>query len=209
MKSQNRAWIMFVLVFLAWQTLPASPFAYFADMISQWFGLAARRSFLTAAWQAAIVYLLFALLLTGLLLAGRSKNRIYLAGLCSLATLLHHMVYCIRTGSIYAVSPAIAIGLALSLLFLLIRAKSPALWLTDAYVMALPAWLFRDAVLPPLLRLAGLDKGALAGFLALPEKPLIYNLADIGSLPVYMFSLVFLLLAILPLIFWAPGRQKG
>ncbi len=209
MKSQNRAWIMLLVILLAWQTLPASPFAYFAEMLGQWFGLASRQFFSAAAWQAVFVYLLFILLLAGLLLAGRSKNRVYLAGVCSLATLLQHLVHCIKTGSIYAVSPAIAIGLALSLLFLLIRAKSPALWLTDAYLMALPAWLVRDAVLPPLLELAGLNNSALARYLQLPEKPLAGNLLPAGGLAALVFSLVLLLLALLPLIFLARGRQKG
>ncbi len=209
MKSQNRAWIMFILVFLAWRTLPASPFTYFADMLSQWFGFAAGKLFAAFVWQTLLVYLFFILLLTALLLAGRSKNRIYLAGVCSLASLLHHLVYCLRTGSIYPVSLAIALGLALALLFLLIRAKSPALWLTDAYIMALPAWLLRDAVLPPLLKWAGLAQGSLADLLALPAQPFSASLTDVKAVPPYIISLVFLILTLLPLIFWARGRQKG
>ncbi|MDW7655859.1 MAG: hypothetical protein SCM11_01660 [Bacillota bacterium] len=209
MKSQNRAWIMFTALFLSWNTLPGSPFQYFADMIRQWFGLIVIRPFLPAAWQSILIYFMVALLLSGLLLAGRSGNRFYLAGFCSLATLVHHLVYCISTGRLYPVSPAIAIGLALALLFLIIKAKSPALWLTDAYVLSLAVWLIRDGVLPPVLSRLELEQSSLAGFLALSSDPLIANLDRTWHLPMIVWSIVPLALAIVPLILFARGRQKG
>jgi hypothetical protein len=209
MKSQNRAWIMFTALFFAWNTLPGSPFQYFADMIRQWFGLIIIRPFLPVAWQTILIYFMFALLLSGLLLAGRSGNRFYLAGFCSLATLVHHLVYCISTGRIYPVSLAIAIGLALALLFLIIKAKSPALWLTDAYVLSLAVWLIRDGVLTPVLNRLELMQSSLAEFLALSPDPLIENLDKIWRLPMIVWSIVPLALAIVPLVFFARNRQKG
>lgn len=209
MKSQNRAWIVVIALFLAWNTLPVSPFGYFADMFRHWFGLVIIRPFLPVAWQALLIYIMFALLLSGLLLLGRSNNRFYLAGFCALATLLHHLVYCIRTGRVYPVSPAIAIGLALALLFLIIKAKSPALWLTDAYVLALAVWLIRDGVLPPILDRLALSQSSLADFLQLSADPLIGKLDQVWHLPAIAWSILPLALAVLPLILFARGRQKG
>ena len=84
MKSQNRAWIMFVLVFLLWQTLPGSPFAYFADMIRQWLGLLLDKSALPGPWQPVLAYVSFSLLLSALLLLGRPFGFVALLGVIAL-----------------------------------------------------------------------------------------------------------------------------
>ncbi|MDD2442012.1 MAG: hypothetical protein GX821_12280 [Clostridiaceae bacterium] len=209
MKSQNRAWIMFVLVFLLWQTLPGSPFAYFADMIRQWLGLLLEKSALPGPWQPVLVYVFFSLLLSALLLLGRSRSRVYLAGICSLATLIHHLIDCIRTGRVYPVSLSIAIGLALALLFLLIKAKSPALWLSDAYTLALSVWMIRDGVLPPVIERLDIGGSKLDLFLDLPKKPLIDLLDKTWHLPAVVWALLPLVLALLPVVFFGRGRQKG
>jgi hypothetical protein len=209
MKSQNRAWIMFAVLFFSWSTLPASPFKYFADMIRQWFGVVATHTMIALPWQPVLLYFSISVLLVVLLLAGRGRSRLYIAGICSLATLVHHLIHCIRTGRVYAVSPAIAIGLALALLFLIIRVKSPALWLSDAYVIALSVWLIRDGFLPPVLDRLGLAKSQPALFLELPSDPLIMQLDQVWHLPVVVWAALPLAMAVLPLIFWSKGRQKG
>ena len=209
MKSQTRAWVVFALLFCLWSTLPASPFHYFADMIAQWFGLVANPSFLPAVWQTLLTYLLVCLLLAGLLLLGRSRSRLYLAGICALAEMVHHLILCIRTNQIYAVSPAIAIGLALALFFLIIKAKSPALWLSDAFILSLSVWLIFDGVLPPLLNQLDLEKSKLAVYLQLPAEPLINHLDGLWRLPALVWAVLPLAMAIVPIIFLSRNRQKG
>jgi hypothetical protein len=208
MKSQTRAWIVFALLFVLWHALPGSPFQYFAEMVREAANLLLVQPFLPPAWQVILLYLIFALLLCGLLLLGRSSG-LYLAGICALATMVHHLILCIRTNRIYAVSPAIAIGLALALLFLLIKVKSPALWLSDAYILSLSVWLLRDGFLPPLIRAAKLDDGALGQFLRLPEQPYINSLTGLAGLPLVVWAILPLILAILPLVLFTRGRQKG
>ncbi len=127
---------------------------------------------LPAAWKTFLVYLLFAVVLVVLLILGRSRSRIYLAGLCALATIIHHLVLCIRTGKVYPVSLAIAIGLALALLFLLIKSKRPGLWLSDAYTLSLAIWLIYDGPIYALSRIPGLNVGRLSPFIPVPADPL-------------------------------------
>jgi hypothetical protein len=209
MKSQNRAWLLFVLLFLFWGTLPASPFAYFAEMIREWGGLLISQPFMPKPWQAVLIYLLIGLTLATLLLLGRSRNRLYIAGVCALAEMTHHLVICIRTGRIYSVSLAIAIGLALALLFLLIKAKSPALWLSDAFVTSLAAWLIYDGLVYPLSQMLDLKPDFLAPFLPIPEHSLLENLSGVLGLPMVAWALLPVLMAALPLIFLSGNRQKG
>lgn len=209
MKSETRAWIIFILLLIFWRTLPVSPFNYFAGMIRDWFDLVAGQPFLPPVWQVLISFLMISLLLTALLLVGRTRSRLYLAGICALAEMAHHLVVCIKTNQIYAVSPAIAIGLALALLFLIIKAKSPGLWLSDAFVLSLPAWLIHDSVLPLLFSLLGLDKGSVADWFMLTDNPMIAVMDGRLGLPTIVWSIIPLLLAGLPLVFFTKKRMKG
>ncbi len=209
MKSQNRAWVLLALLFVFWGTLPASPFAYFAAMIREWSGLLLGQPFLPGAWQAVLIYLLLGLLLATLLLLGRSRNRLYIAGVCALAEMTHHLISCLRTSRITSVSLAIAIGLALALLFLLIKAKSPALWLSDAFVVSLAVWLLYDGLVFPLGKLLDLKTTVAAPFLPIPEHSLLENLSGALGLPLLVWAALPVLMAILPLVFLGANRQKG
>lgn len=209
MKSATRAWIMMVLLFFLWQTIAASPFRYFADLFGEVVGFVVTRPLLAKPVQALIIYLLFGLLLTGLLLVGRYRNRVFIGGLCALTTLVGQLAAAVRTGRLDSVSVAVAIGLALALLFLIIRASSPALWLSDAYVLALAVWLIYDGVLPPLLRILRPGSGAISGFFSLPGNEWIWSLSGFLGLPVIVWAFLPLCAAVLPVAFCASGRQKG
>ncbi|HBP38376.1 MAG TPA: hypothetical protein DD640_06490 [Clostridiales bacterium] len=209
MKSQNRAWLIFSILLLSWGTLPASPFAYLADMLAEWGGFLVGPSAMPGPWQAVLVYVLLGLVLLTLLLLGRSRNRLYIAGICALAEMVHHLIYCIRTERVYPVSLAIAIGLALALLFLLIKPKSPGLWLSDAFILAIPVWLVYDGPVFALGRLLSRQGKLLPPFLPLPENAWLEKLDGTWGVPMSVWALLPLLLAVLPLVFFAGNRQKG
>lgn len=209
MKSHSRAWVLFALLVLIWQTLPGGPFKYFADMVREGAGRSAEWLIASQAWQAVFVYLVITIILILLLVVGRHKNQLYIAGICSLATLVHHLLLCIRTGQIYPVSLAIAIGLALALFFLIIRAKSPALWLSDAYVVSLSVWMFREGVLAPVTRLLSMNQSPAIEWLGLPEQSLVRNLSGVWGLPLIVWLLIPLAGSILPLVFLSQGRSRG
>jgi hypothetical protein len=209
MKSQTRAWMIFALLFFLWGTLPISPFAYFAGMIREWSGFLISQPFFPGSWQAILIYVLTSLILITFLLLGRSRNRVYIAGICALAEMVYHLIICIRTNRIYPVSLAIAGGLALALFFLLIKAKSPSIWLSDAYILSLPVFLIYDGVLHPLGQLLDIPPDKFAPFVPIPETALITNLDHALGLPMAVWSILPLLLAVLPLVFFSSGRQKG
>lgn len=209
MKSETRAWIIFVLLLIFWNTILVSPFRYFADMIHEWVTLVVVQSFLPPVWQVLLGFLMISLLLVALLLAGRTRSRFYIAGICALAEMAHHLILCIRTNQIYAVSPAIAIGLALALLFLIIKAKSPGLWLSDAFILSLPVWLIHNSVLPSIFHLLDMEKSQVARWFGLPAVPMVSGMNGLWGLPSAVWSVLPLLMAVLPLFFLARNRLKG
>jgi len=209
MKSHTRAWIIFIALFCTWGTLPASPFKYFAEMIRELGGYLVIHKFMPVPWQAILLYILIALILITLLLLSKSKNKLYIAGFCALAEMVFHIIYCIRTGKVYPVSLAIAIGLALALLFLLIKARSPALWLSDAFTLSLAVWLVYDGLVFAIEQLPGISLAGLAPFIPVPEASLLTRLDGVLGIPLVAWSALPILLGILPLVFFARGRQKG
>lgn len=209
MKSQTRAWLLFAVLFCIWGTLPAGPFKYFAEMIRELGGYLVIHKFMPGAFQAFFLYLLVALLLTTLLLLGRSRNKFYIAGFCALAEMIYHIIICIKTAKVYPVSLAIAVGLALALLFLLIRSKRPALWLSDAFTVSLAVWLIYDGVIYAIEQLPGLSLAGLAPFVTVPDSSLLTRLDGVFGLPLAAWAVLPALLGILPMILFARGRQKG
>jgi hypothetical protein len=209
MKSQTRAWLIFALLFCLWGTLPISPFNYFADMIRRLGGFLVSQPFFPASWQAILIYVLVLLVFITFLLLGRSKNKIYIAGVCALAEMVVHLIECIQNNKITSVSIAIAGGLALALLFLLIKAKSPSLWLSDAFMLSLPVWLVYDGAVYALGQLLELEPGKLAPFIPIPSDALVKNLDNFLGLPMAVWALLPLLMAVLPMIFLTANRQKG
>jgi hypothetical protein len=209
MKSQTRTWLVFALLFGLWGTLPISPFAYFAEMVSGWGGFLFGQPSIPASWQAILIYVFVTLILVTFLLLGRSKSKIYIAGVCALAEMVYHIIYCIRTNQVYPVSLAIAIGLALALLFLLFKAKSPAIWLSDAFVASLAVWMVYDGVVYALGQLLKIEPTWLAPFIPIPSESLLAKLDGALGLPLPVWALLPLTLAILPLVFLSSKREKG
>jgi hypothetical protein len=208
-KSQTRAWLVFLIIFLAWNTIIAAPFRYFADMLKTWGQFLVQYTHLASGTQALLIFLWIGVLLVIFLLLGRGRSRLYLAGIFSLAEVTYHLIICIRNNQLYDVSLPITVGLALALLFLLINSKSPSLWLSDAFITALAAWLIYEGPLPALFSLLKIPFKALSPLIVLSNDALIFAMKDYWHLPLLVLALIPTILAVVPLLFLASGRQKG
>ncbi len=209
MKSQTRAWIVFGLLFVFWGTLASGPFSYFAGMVRQLADFLFSHRMFSPGLQAGLIYFFIAVLLTGLLLLSRHRSRIYIAGFCALAGMIHHLILCLRTRQIYEVSLPIAIGLALALLFLLIKPQSPALWLSDAFIISLPVYLLYDGLLSPLFSLLELDRQSFEPLMLIPADSLVFRMQGFLNLPQWTWAILPVVLALAPMIWLTPGRKKG
>ncbi len=209
MKSQTRAWLVTLILLLSWGTLLAAPFRYFAEMLRDWGRFMAGLTPFSAGTQTLLVYLWMTVLLAVSLVLGRGRQTIYLAGIFALAEVCYHLVICIRNNQLYDVSLPLTIGLALALLFLLIRSKSPSLWLTDFFVCGLAVWLLYDSLLAQAVAWLKLAPDALAPIFVFPKTSLIASLQDFWHLPLVAWVIGISLLAVIPLVFLTAGRQKG
>lgn len=208
MRSETRAWLAGAVLLLVWRMTYAGPFSYFADMIAD--GLRWLWSFagvpvkpgvlLTYIFLAGFVCLFFFL--------GRKKFRLYLAGFFVLGVLLHHVFICIKSGKLYPVSFAIVIVLALALVFLLIKSKTPGLILADMFILALPVWLIYDSLLVLLFSIFKWSGERWSPYFILPASPLISQLDGFIKIPWEIWTLIPVACAILPVVFLARNRSR-
>ena len=209
MKSQTRAWILAVSLTLFWSTPVAAPFRYFANMLSSIAGWLAGTFKLAPALATFIVYLLLLSALILLLWLDRSRNRVYLAGYIALAEVIYHLWMAFRTDKIYDVPLPISLGLALALLVMLFPRNTPGTWLSDAYLMAIPAWIWVNAVLAAAFAQFDWSPNLLAPILRIPEQAAIFGLHDWLGLPTLAWAIIVFILSVLPLVFLTPGRARG
>ncbi len=209
MKSQTRAWIVFALVLVLFSTVLMAPFSYFAGLVKTLTGTITGLLPISLAWQTAMRFVTMTLILSALLLFGRNRQSHYIAAVCALVEMVHHLIECIMTRSLYPVSLPIAIGLALALLFLLLPSRRPSLYLSDAYILSIPVMMIYDGVLGPVYELFGLPPRIFAPLFILTDFELSSRLDGLLGLPEWVFSLAILILAVLPVVFWSRRRQKG
>lgn len=209
MKSQTRAWILALTLTLFWSTPVAAPFRYFATMLSSIASWLVGSFKLAPALATFVTYLLLLAVLVLLLLLDRSRNRVYLAGYIALAEVIYHLWIAFRTDKIYDVPLPISLGLALALLVMLFPRNTPGTWLSDAYLMAIPAWLWVQAALTAAFAQFDWSPNLLAPILRVPEQAAIFGLNDWLGLPTLAWAIIVLILSVLPLIWLTPGRARG
>jgi len=209
MKSQTRALIVIIGVFILFSTPIMGPFSYFYDLVKTLSGTIIGLLPLSGAWQAALQFVFLALVVSSLLLIGRNRQSHFIAAVCALVEMVHHLVVCIMTKSLYPVSLPIAIGLALALLFLLLPSRRPALYLSDAFILAIPVGMIYDGVMGPVYELFHLPARIFSPLFIVTDQHLVDRLDGHLGLPVLIYALVILFLALLPVVLWASNRQKG
>lgn len=209
MKSQTRGLIVFIILFVFFSTPFMAPFSYFSGLISTFAGMIIGLLPLSASWSVALQFVFMALVLTALLLIGRNRQSYFIAAICALVEMVHHLVICVVTKSLYPVSLPIAVGLALALLFLLLPSHRPAFYLSDAFILSIPVAMIYNGVLGPLYGLFHLPARIFSPLFILPEQTLINRLDGHLGLPMLAYAPIIFLLALLPMILWTRGRQKG
>jgi hypothetical protein len=210
MKSQTRAWSVALILLLTWSTLFSAPFRAFYSMtesIAGWFSETAGLDAVASVWLSIVLQIL---VLSLMFWMGQGRRqRFYLAGYAALAPLLFHLGNCLRNRAVLDVPMPITIGVALALLFHLIPAKSPALWLADAFALSIVVGLVVDVFLASLFRVLDWPLRLLAPVLIIPGTSEAFALGGWLGIPLLVWTMLILILTLLPPLFLAGGRSKG
>ena len=209
MRSDIRALIVSILMFLLWGTVLTYPFRIVSDLICQGTDAIAGK----ISWPAiafAVFCLIVVMGITALaLLAGRMEIS---ETLILVLSLLSAIVYCYRvvdtrTFSIEAVF--VAIVLAGSLILVILRKTEIARYVADAYIMALPVRMAYECIMNPLYRLLKTDLYLLSPFMTVPSTGIFSKAGNLLGVPLLVWSSFFFILSLLPIIYLAGGRKEG
>lgn len=209
MNSRSRQILLILVLAAAWGTVLSSPFRAFADMVRD---VGLRLFDAVGASSVLSVFLAYLLLLAVLVLLSvlvRGPRQRIVAAACALSAFAYHLAFCIRDGKLYDVAFSTAVGLAIALAFLLFRSKKPVLWLTDAYIAALPALAIHDAFLVPVFDRIGVRLTHLEPWFILPTTSAVMRLDGFAGLPAFVWGLGVAILVVGSSVILSSGRGRG
>ena len=209
MRSDIRALIVSILMFLLWGTVLTYPYRIVTDLVCQSTGAIAGK----IPWPAIASAVFCLIVVMGvtclLLLLGRMEiSEHFVLGLSILACVIYSVdVYRTRQFSIEAVF--IAVILAGALVIVLLRKTEVARYVADAYIMALPVRMAYECVMNPLYRLLKADLDKLSPFMTVPSTGIFSKTGNMLGIPLLVWSGFFFIVTLLPVIYLAGGRKEG
>lgn len=209
MKSESRALLVSVALLLLWGTVLAGPFRYFAYAFRDFFSWALDTMHAPSVPSGFVIALLLILVVVIFLILSAKKIAQYLAGICSLLSMLYYLFTCLQARTFGAVSFTVTIGLALALLFLVIQADRASLWLADLYIMSIPVLMFFELVLTPLFVTVKASPNLLSFLFTVPTESIATRIGSLLHVPMLIWSVFLFALMLIPVIYLTKGRKKG
>ncbi|HOO61473.1 MAG TPA: hypothetical protein PKV44_03505 [Bacillota bacterium] len=209
MNSETRAFIVAIILFLLWGTPVIRPFSYIPMTLRDGSLDLLTRFSVPRSIGVILLIILFMAVACLLLFLGRiiSPHIIIQCGAALNIVLILIPMIQNRSISITIVPIAICLGVVAFVSFFGI--DEAALWLSDAFVFAIPVWLFYDIVLAPFFTLANIRRTQLSPFIVPAEKSLMTEIGAWFGLPQVVWGLFFFVLLVLPVMYFSRGREKS
>ncbi len=209
MNSRARATTLFLILLVAWGSLLASPFRAFAEMCRDLARMVIHPPHADEPTSTILVYGFALVVLIAMLVLSRGKVQHFVAPFAALAALAYNLILSMVNGGGFTIALTTSIGLALALLFLLPKSQRPAMWLGDAFTMAIPAMVVFDAIVVPGAAALKIGLPHVKDWLDWPSSSLIHGLDGFLGLNVLLWGLIVLSVFLVPAFFLVSGRQKG
>ena len=209
MRSDLRALIVSILMFLFWGTVLTYPFRIISDITCQATEAVAGKMHLPAIAFAVLVLFVIMGITCVMLFLGRMESSDVIALFLSV---LGCIVYCIRifTSRAFSIESAfVAIVLAGTIVLVLLRKTEWTRYIADAYIMALPVCMCYECVMNPLYRLLKTDLYKLSPFITVPQTGIFSKVGNLLGVDLLVWGGFFFVISILPVIYFAGGRKEG
>lgn len=209
MRSDIRALIVSILMFLLWGTVLTYPYRIVTDLICQSTEAIAGRIPWPAIASAVFCLIVVMGVTCVLLFLGRMEiSGHFVLGMSILAGVIY-TVSVIRNRAFSIEVVFVAIAIAASLLLMLMRKEEISRYLADAYIMALPVRMAYECVMNPLYRLLKADLDKLSPFMTVPSTGIFSKTGNMLGIPLLVWSGFFFIVTILPVIYFTGGRKEG
>ncbi len=209
MRSDIRALVVSILLFLLWGTGLTYPFRAISDLISNGTEAVVGKLSLPAIASAVFILLVVMGITCVGLLGSKMEISEHLAlGLSFLGSILYSVkVFTSRSFSTDAIF--VALILAVSLILVLLSKTEWTRYIADAYIMALPVSMCYECVLNPLYRLLKADIYMFSPFIVVPKSGIFSKVGDLLGVPLVAWGTFFFIIALLPVIYTSGGRKEG
>lgn len=209
MRSDVRALIVSILMFLLWGTVLTYPFRAVSNLICDNTEAIVGKISMPAI-ASAVLMLIIVMGLTCIgLLAGRMEISDYLALAFSLIGSILYCVSVVKTKQYSVNSVFVALVLVVSVVLVLSRKTEWIRWIADAYIMALPVTMCYESVLNPLYQLLKMDIYKFSPFIVVPQSGIFSKVGNLLGIPLVAWGTFFFILTLLPVIYLSGGRKEG
>lgn len=208
MNSGTRGLIVSIVLFFLWGTMITGPFRYLSYAFRN--GTLKVLGILhTPPLVAAFIVITLLVGITVLfLIVSATKISPYLAGIGAILSTLYCLYRCIESRSVETYSFVLVVGLAVTVLFLLLRVEKANEWMADAYFYAIPVLLFYELVVTPLYLSTGASGDMLLPFIMPDLDGLLTSIGNLAGVPMLVWGIFLFMLMLLPVIVFSRDRSR-
>ena len=209
MRSDIRALIVSILLFLLWGTVLTYPFRLDSELICESTEAIVGKLGLPAIAFAVIVLFIILGITCILLYLGRMEIS---DGVALAFSLFGSIVYSVRvfTSRSFSIEAVfVAIVLAGTMILVLARKTEWNRYIADAFILALPVGMCYECIMNPLYRLLKKDLYLLSPFITVPQTSIFSKVGNLLGVDLLVWSGFFFVIMLLPVIYLAGGRKEG
>jgi len=208
-RSDLRALIVSILLFLLWGTVLTYPFRIISDITSQATEAVVGKVHLPAIAFAVLVLFVISGITCVMLFLGRMESSEAIALSLSVLACIVYCVRVFRSRSFSIESVFVAVVLAGTIVLILLRKTEWTRYVADAFIMALPVRMCYECIMNPLYRLLKADLYKLSPFITVPQTGIFSKVGNLLGVDLLVWSGFFFILSLLPVIYLSGGRKEG
>lgn len=201
--------LLFLALAVLWGTPVAAPFRVFAEAVRGLVYGGAGAVGMDGVMRVLVTMAVLLGLLCGLLLLGRTRHAELVAGLCALAGTLWHMVARIGDRTFTGETAAVLAGLALLLVFLLLKWRGINLRLGEGFALSPGVLLLLETIVLPQLERWDVTVSKIPGWTMSPDLS-VWGTGWNAGVPLWVAGLVLAVVTAVLMLFSAPpsGSEK-
>ncbi|MBO7564314.1 MAG: hypothetical protein J6T40_05650 [Clostridiales bacterium] len=209
MRSDIRALIVSILLFLLWGTVLTYPFRIISDITCQATEAVVGKIPLPAIAFAVLVLLIIMGITCVMLFLGKMEVSDHIALVLSITGTIVYTVRIFTTRSFSVAAVFMAILLSGTIVLVLMRKTEWTRYIADAFIMALPVRMCYECIMNPLYRLLKTDLYLLSPFITVPQTSIFSKVGNLLGVNLLLWSGFFFIVSLLPVIYLTGGRKEG
>ena len=209
MRSDIRALIVSILLFLLWGTVLTYPFRIISDITCQATEAVVGKIPLPAIAFAVLVLLIIMGITCVMLFMGKMEVSDHIALVLSITGTIVYTVRIFTTRSFSVAAVFMAILLSGTIVLVLMRKTEWTRYIADAFIMALPVRMCYECIMNPLYRLLKTDLYLLSPFITVPQTSIFSKVGNLLGVNLLLWSGFFFIVSLLPVIYLTGGRKEG